>query len=104
MVWKELVRLMAMIQSHFVRGSDEVGDLVRFRHIGGVVKHAPATFCFQQEAEFFDLIVVAKTVQHDIGALPRKSLRNAKADAACGACHDNCPMHAFPFLHYFAHI
>jgi len=69
-----------------------------------MVKHAPAAFGFQHQTEFFDLVLVAETVQHDICALPCKSLGNGKADAARGACHDNCPMHAFPFLHYFAHI
>jgi len=88
----------------FMRGIDEIGNLVRFRHICRVVEHAPATFGFQQEAEFFNFVFVAEAIQHDIRALPRKSLCDAKADATCGACHDNCPMHAFPFLHYFAHI
>ncbi|MNZ91650.1 hypothetical protein D3C78_1106430 [compost metagenome] len=88
----------------FVRGLDEVGDLVRFRHIRGVVKHTPAAFGFQQQPQFFDLVFVAEAVQYDIGALPRKSLRDGKTDTACRACHDNCPMHAFPFLHYFAHV
>jgi hypothetical protein len=116
-VWKALLRLMAMMASQRSTGKSrcarhvldagvvdqdvdaaELGgsvghhglDLGRLAHVGAVVPHLDARAATSARA-----LHVAKAVEHDVGALAGQRLGNAQADAAGGA-GDEC---GFAFEH-----